>query len=440
MSGKPEVATVVIGQQSTRLSTRVAESSWNPRVSVSPSVSENRSESNSVIDGPGIIKTQSGSTSVNLSKPFATGTSVSVGGSSSASRSNGAGVISDEFYSSSINLAISQSLLRGGNRTVNMNGILDAHDAEANSRDQYDSALESQYNDLISRWMDLALSQASIEQLNRDVSVARDNLRQYEERLKIGLSRELDVQSLRRGVADQEVQLAKAERAYAADQRQMQLYWPDLQLPDRKEVLKDVQPTIPDEISFANTRLGQSTLRDLATSARRVAVSRDGSFDDLSAEGSVGKYGTDGDLGGSWQRLENREAFDWRFGLSYSHVFGTEANRVGYQQSLLALDQAQLQARIAQRDWHARSLLLRDAFADALARVLEQDRLVTVERNELILATAQVEAGRTTTRDLVDAQQRVSNAVLALYRANLDVLRSDLQLRLHENRLLSLLP
>ena len=55
--------------------------------------------------------------------------------------------------------------------------------------------------------MELALSQASIEQLNRDVSVARDNLRQYEERLKIGLSRELDVQSLRRGVADQEVQL-----------------------------------------------------------------------------------------------------------------------------------------------------------------------------------------------------------------------------------------
>jgi outer membrane protein TolC len=95
---------------------------------------------------------------------------------------------------------------------------------------------------------------------------------------------------------------------------------------------------------------------------------------------------------------------------------------------------------MVERDWHARALLLRDTFTDALARVIEQQRLVIAERNELTLAKAQVEAGRTTTRDLVDAQQRVSNAILALYQANLDVLRSDLNLRLHENRLLSLLP
>jgi outer membrane protein TolC len=83
---------------------------------------------------------------------------------------------------------------------------------------------------------------------------------------------------------------------------------------------------------------------------------------------------------------------------------------------------------------------LHDIFEDAIARVGEQERLVAAQRDELVLATAQVEAGKVTTRDLVDAQQRVSNAVLALYQANLDVLRADLQLRLHENRLLGLLP
>jgi outer membrane protein TolC len=55
-----------------------------------------------------------------------------------------------------------------------------------------------------------------------------------------------------------------------------------------------------------------------------------------------------------------------------------------------------------------------------------------------VLTNAQVEAGQGTTRELVDAQQRVSDAVLALYQANLDVLRADLLLRLHENRLLDL--
>jgi outer membrane protein TolC len=440
ISSKPEIATVAINKQSARLNMRVAESAWNPSVSFSPDFSESRSESNSVIDGPGIIKSQSGSTSLGLSKNFATGTSVGLSGSSSASRSDGAGVISDDFYSSAIGLSISQNLLRGGNRTVNLSGILAAQDAERDARDGYEAALESQYSDVITRWMNLALSQVSIEQLKRDVDVAKENLRQFEERFKIGLIPELEVQSLRRGVADREVQLAKAVRAYAADQRQMDLYWPQLQLPDRKEVLTDILPTLPATISFAHTRLGQSTLRDLASAARNVNVSRDGALDDLSLNGSISKSGSDGDLGGSWHQLDNRNVFNWGLSLSYSHTFGTEANRIGYQQALLTLEQAHLNARMAERDWHAQSLSLRDAFNDALEGVKEQERLVTVERNELALTAAQVEAARATTRDLVDAQQRVSNAVLDLYRANLDVFRADLALRLHENRLLSLVP
>jgi outer membrane protein TolC len=220
----------------------------------------------------------------------------------------------------------------------------------------------------------------------------------------------------------------------------MSLYWPDLTLPGRNQVLNDQQPNVPPLISFAETRQGQASLREVASGVRRVAISRNAAFDDLSAQGSISKYGTDGDLGRSWQELDNRDTFDWRVGLSYTHVFGTEANRVNYQQTLLVLDQIRLRARMVERDWHARALLLRDTFTDALARVIEQQRLVIAERNELTLAKAQVEAGRTTTRDLVDAQQRVSNAILALYQANLDVLRSDLNLRLHENRLLSLLP
>ncbi len=440
ITAKPEIATAKIALDSVRLSTRVAENAWNPRASFSPNFSERRSESNSVLDGPGIIKTQSGSASVSLSKPFATGTSVSIGGSSSGTTSNGTGVIRNDFYSSSVNVAISQSLLRGGNRTVNMNGILDAQDAEATSLDNYHAALETQYSDFINRWLNLALAEASIAQLRDDVKISKENLRQYEERLKIGLSRELDVQSLRRGVADQEVQLAKSERAHAAELRQMSLYWPEVTLPSRDQVLLDTQPQLPPLINFADTRQGQANLRDVAAAARRVAVTKNAAFDDLSAQGSISKYGSDGDLGGSWKELDNRNEFDWRVGLSYTHVFGTEANRVSYQQTLLALDQIRLRAQIAERDWHARALSLRDTFEDALARVEEQKRLVVAERNELSLATAQVEAGRTTTRDLVDAQQRVSNAILTLYRANLDVLRSDLNLRLHQNRLLDLLP
>jgi outer membrane protein TolC len=437
---QPEVIDAELTVQASQLGTRVAGAQWNPRVSVSPSYGQSQTVSNSVVDGPGIIRTQSGSTSVTLSKPFATGTAVSVGASSSGSRSDGAGVISDDFYSSSVYLAISQNLLRGNSRELNLAGVQAALDAETASREQFAGELEARYSDLAVRWLDLALSEASIAQLRSDVGVAKDNLRQFEERLKIGLSRELDVLSLRRGVADQEVQLAKAERTYAADLRQLGLYWPGLALPKRTGLLSAPRPEAPATVSFAASRQGQATLRAIAGAARDLAVARNNALDDLGLDASLSKYGTDGDLGGSWAQLDDRHAFDWRVGLAYSHTFGTEANRVAHQRAMLALDQARLRGRIAERDWHAQGLLLHDAFADAVARVTEQERLLVAERNELTLATAQVEAGIVTTRDLVDARQRVSSAVLALYRANLDVLRADLQLRVHDNRLLGLIP
>ena len=437
---RPEVVDADISRNSAALSTRVARSQWNPRASLSPSYGEGRSQSNSVVDGPGIIRAQNGSTSLSLSQPFSTGTAVSLSGASSASRSNGAGVISDSFYSSSVSLAISQNLLRGNSSEINRTGILDAQDAEITAHDQFDSTIESQLADLATRWLSMAQAEASLAQRHEDVRISSENLRQFEERLRIGLSRELDVLSLRRGVADQEVQLAKDERQYAAELRQLALYWPDLVLPEQAPLLKIAAPAIPAPPSFAVTRVGRATLRNLAAAARQVAVAQNNAYDDLSVETSLSKYGSDGDLGGSWSQLDNRQTYDWRVGLSYSHTFGTEANRVAHRQALMSLDQTHLRARIAERDWHARSLQLHDIFADAIARVSEQERLVTAQRDELVLATAQVEAGKVTTRDLVDAQQRVSNAVLALYQANLDVLRADLQLRLHENRLLELLP
>ena len=436
----PEAVDADISRNSALLSARVAAAQWNPSLSLSPSYGQSRAQSNSVVDGPGIIRSQSGSLSLGLGKAFATGTSLSLGTSTSGSRNDGSGVISNEFYGSSVSLGISQALLRGGNRSVNLSGILDAADAEQDAQDQYQTAIEGQISDLASRWLALAQSEASLAQLRENVRAASENLRQFEERLRIGLSRELDVLSLRRGVADQEVQLSKAERQYAADLRQLKLYWPGLELPDRTALLTVTTPAVPPPPSFATSRQGRSTLRGLASATRQLASARNSAYDDLSANASLSKGGSAGNLGGSWSEFDNRETFDLSVSLSYSHTFGTEANRVAHHQAQLALDQTRLRARISERDWRARGLELRDGFDDALARVSEQQRLVAAQRAELVLTTAQVEAGQGTTRDLVDAQQRVSDAVLGLYQANLDVLRADLLLRLHENRLLDLLP
>ncbi len=337
-------------------------------------------------------------------------------------------------------VSLSQALLRGGSRSVNLAGIEDARDAERASGEQFDATFEAVLADLAQRWIGLAQSEAGNAELRARLKEAREELAQHEERRRIGLDAELAVLSLRRGVADQEVQLAKSERAYAADLRQLALLWPGLALPERAGLLRVPHPGLPGPADFAATRAGAAAARALRAAERAVEVARDQARDDLSLSTALSKGGGDPDLGRAWSRVGDRNAYDWQVGLSYTHAFGTQANRVAYQQGLIRLDQARLQARIAERDWGATELQLRDAFTNALSGVAEQERLVAALQDELALTRSQVEAARATTHDLVDVQQRVNDATLAIYQAHLDVLRADLALRVFDNRLLGLLP
>jgi|GEM_PF-3568594 outer membrane protein TolC len=422
------------------LAVESAEGQFNPTLTVTPSYEDNQSLSNNVLSGPDYVRTRTGTASATVSKNFASGTAVNVGTSSALSRSDGSQVISSSFFTSSVYLTVAQQLLHGGNRDANLEPIRIALDALAVNRDQVDTILEGVLGDLADRWLALALADASITQLRAAVRQSKDSLAQHEERLRTGLSRGLDVLSLRRGLVDQEVPLSTAQRAFAAQVRQFGLYWPGLVPPDRSCLLKTALPALPALVTFATTRDGIAITRLLDAADRTVRVTADGSLDNLSLSTTLTKGGGDPTFGGSWHQVGDRQSYDFLVGLTYTHVFGNAPNVVAYQQSLLARERAHFTARIAERDWTAIELQLRDAFTDALSSVAERERQLTAAQDELQLTAAQVEANRATTQLLIDAQQRVSDAVLARAAARIAVLSADLHLRQHDHRLLGLLP
>ncbi len=437
---RPEVVVALSSREDAALSVQSAEAQFNPTLTVTPSYDNNQTLTNSVLNGAGYVRTQTSSVGAQLSKSYASGTTVGAGTSSSLARSDGAGVISSSFYNSSVYVSLAQQLLRGGSREVNLEPVRSALDQLATSREQVDSILEGVLGDLADRWLALAFSDASISQLRATARQARDSLAQHEERLRTGLSRELDVLSLRRGLVDQEVQLASAERAFAAQLRQFTLYWPGLTPPERSGLLNTALPQLPEPAAFAGSREGIEAQRTLDAADRALRAAGDGSLDDLSLNTTLTKGGGDPTLAGSWRQVGDRQSFDWQIGLTYTHVFGHAPNLIAYEQSQLARDRARLNARIAEREWTASELQLHDAFIDALGSVAERERQLAAAEDELKLTTAQVEANRATTQLLVDAQSRVSDAPQAPASARIQVLTADLHLRLHDHRLLGLLP
>jgi outer membrane protein TolC len=211
-------------------------------------------------------------------------------------------------------------------------------------------------------------------------------------------------------------------------------------LPDRAPLRRLAPSDPPPAVGFAETRGGRTALRRVAAGARTLAVARANSLDRLDLTGSVGKNGTDPSLGGSWSEVGDPETYRWALGLTYTHRFGSDQERIELHRAGLALDQATLQGRVDERTWRTQAITLRLALSDARARVGELERVYEAYRQEFRLTKAQADAGLIAMRDLISVDNQLNTALTQVIQAHLDTLRAEVRLRAHEDRLLELLP
>lgn len=413
---------------------------WNPDFTLGTNFDENRRLSTSSVDGFGLVVDRNATVNTALANTFSTGTTVRLQAVSQQSQTTSASALNEEFYNSTVQLVLSQALLQGGNNTANRVDLQNALDQAEIDRDARDELVEQQLLSLTEAWIDLAQREIELDLRKSHLELLRRYLGFAEERARLGLGRELDAFSLRRDVAADEAAIGITERAITSLRERLLIEWPDLALPDRHPLRRVAQPQSPPGHSFSDTRGGRTSLRRIATSARTLKVAESNSLDRLDLTGSVGKNGTDPSLSGSWSEVGDPETYRWALGLTYTHRFGSDAERVEAHRAALALEQAKLQGTSDERAWRTQALTLRLGLEDARARVGELEKVYDAYRQEFKLTKAQADAGLIAMRDLISVDNQLNNALVQVVQAHLDTLRAEARLRAHDDRLLELLP
>jgi len=413
---------------------------WNPELTLGTNFDENRRLSTSSVDGFGLVVDQNATVNTALANTFSTGTTVRLQAVSQQSQTTSASALNDEFYNSTVQLVLTQALLQGGRREANSIDLHNAIDQADADRDYRDEQVEEQLVTLTVSWIDLAQREIELDLRRSHIVLLKRYLGFAEERARLGLGRELDAFSLRRDVTADEAAIGIIERAIAGIRERLTVDWPALELPDRTALRRTEQPQTPPPVTFAATRNGRIALRRITVSARTLVLARSNSLDRLDLTGSVGKNGTDPDLGGSWSEVGDPETYRWALGLNYTHRFGSDAERVELHRATLAMDQSTLQGQADERAWRTQAITLRLALNDARARVGELERVYDAYREEFRLTKAQADAGLIAMRDLISVDNQLNSALVQVIQAHLDSLRAEIRLRAHEDRLLELVP
>ncbi|MBA3701086.1 MAG: TolC family protein [Planctomycetes bacterium] len=413
---------------------------WNPEFTLGTNFDENRRLSTSSVDGFGLVVDQNATLNTALSNTFSTGTTVRLQAVTQQSQTTSASALNDEFFNSTVQVVMSQALLQGGQREANRTDLQNAIDQSDSDRDTRDELVEGQLLSLAEMWIDLAQREIELDLRRSHLVLIKRYLGFAEERARLGLGRELDAFSLRRDVAADEAAIGIGERAIAGLRERLLVDWPDLVLPDHMPLRRIAQPQTPPPSSFVTTRNGRVSLRRISISARALTLARSNSLDRLDLTGSVGKNGTDPSLSGSWSEVGNPETYRWALGLNYVHRFGSDVERIELHRSTLALEQSKLQGETDERAWRTQALTLRQALEDARARVGELERVYDAYRQEFRLTKAQADAGLIAMRDLINVDNQLNTALVQVIQAHLDILRADVRLRAHDDRLLELLP
>jgi outer membrane protein TolC len=413
---------------------------WNPELTLGTNFDENRQLSTSSVDGFGVVITQNATANAAIANTFSTGTTLRLQAVSQQTQNSSASSLTPEYYNSTVQLIMTQALLQGGSYQANTVDLQNTIDQTNLARDTRDELIEAQLLSLSEQWIDLAQSGIELDLRRSHLALTRRYLTFAEERSRLGLGRELDAFSLRRDVAADEAAIGVAERAIAGIKERLMVDWPNLTLPSGSILRQTERPVTPPAISFVGTRSGQNSLRQINISSRTLVVARSNSLDRLDLSGSIGKNGTDPSLNGSWSEVSNPETYRWALGLSYTHRFGSDAERVELHRATLALDQTKLQGQADERTWRTQALTLRLALDDARSRVTDLERVYDAYREEYRLTKAQADAGLIAMRDLISVDNQLNAALVQVVQAHLDTLRAEVRLRAHEDRLLELLP
>jgi outer membrane protein len=392
----------------------IAREAFLPSFSLSTSRGAARSAPTSV--GPG-TKSEFSDTRVAVGQRFLTGTVVDVSTRVDRSEFNPTAAALNPAYNADLSIGFRQPLLAGFGWLVNRAALdvarigLDRANLEYRAR-----ALDTiQDTELAYYNLAFAREQLAVREFSR--SLAQRLFDEAQTRLNTGVATDLDVLQAEVGVANAQRGVILAQQAVKdrSDQLLAIIGQFELDAPLGTTRFKTVENTVPlfaSSLNAAKQNQPDYLAAQLALEQSRVnlRVSKSNRLPDLSVGGAVGFDGSDRSGSRAYSDVFDRESSSWQVDLSLNFAWGQTGDRARYRQSLASVTQQEIRLREQEQGIEVQ---VRSAVR-AVETNLESVRIASLasrlSERQYDLERARFEAGLSTSRRVLEAQNDLENA------------------------------
>lgn len=190
-----------LAPRSSILQTLVFYKVLQPSLTFSSSVSRNTSASTTQLNGASSLSQLNHNFSASYARTLATGTTVSVGSTMARTSSNNAFSTFNPSYSGKMTYSISQHVLQGRGRDINLRQIHQSENNEKISQIQFETQLITLVAQAQKNYWDLVFSEGDLKVKQASVELAKKTLDENQQKVDIGTLAPIDVIQTRLDVA-----------------------------------------------------------------------------------------------------------------------------------------------------------------------------------------------------------------------------------------------
>ncbi|MHB8765867.1 MAG: TolC family protein [Deferrisomatales bacterium] len=364
--------------------------------------------------------------SVELSKPFSTGTRVAVSADGSRSRAN----VAPEEFGARVAVQVTQPLLRGVRPAANLARVGLAENRARIGRHALVAALQDLVAGVETAYWGLALAGRAVAVRAASLDAARALLRDPAALVEAGRRPRVELAGARAEAAAGEEALADAHTALEAARLELLrrlgpgrgLSWDLTPLPLDEPGLPDLPEAVAEAVAGALTPrpdLLQARL-ELANGELQVVETRDGLLPRLELFASYAQSGLGVTLREAWDSALGAGREDWRVGLRLETPLGLRAEGARARRAEFDRDRA---GAAVENLAHRVEAQVRSGFTEVagLARKVELSAATAeARRQEAEAELARFDAGRATASEVLRAEARRAEAELAHHRVRSD--------------------
>lgn len=361
-----------------------------------------------------------------VAKQFTTGTKMEVSFENNRYDSDAEGFLINPSYTNSLKLNLSQPLLRGWGSDIQTTEVKAAEKNVEASTFQVDSLAADLAAEVKNGYWELVFAWQDIEVKRLSVTLAQKLLEETEAKIDAGKLAQVELYQPQSEVARREEELIGAERAIGAAEDNLKLLmnsndWLTAYNPVDKPSTTPVDPE--PELVLANALSNRPDLKaaDLGIEAAKLneILAKDNLRPSLDLVGGVGYGGTDEEYGDAISAVVDDSDVFWQVGLNLTYPLDNSLAEGSLRQAKAEYNKAKTSAQLLRLEIK-RSVRTTVRDVQLAIKAMEATRktsLATFKRLEA--EQAKFEAGRSTTLDVLIAQEAYSQALSQENRTNI---------------------